>query len=255
MRENHWSRNALPLADAFLRSGGTIRFELVTRAIAQHLCAPAEIVDLGGGGGVQAIRLAQLGHCVTIVDFDAQMLAAAAARIAAAPPEIAARIDVRAGDAASADTLGLGQFDLVCLHSILMYEDDPAAMIDAAIGLMRPGGLLSILAVNADAIAMRPGLQGRWDIASETMMAGKQIEDCYAPGHDHARGSIEELLGERGLSLDAWYGVGIFTDHATAPIEVDDPEQVYRAEWLAGMRDPYRQVARCYHLIARKPAG
>ena len=60
------------------------------------------------------------------------------------------------------------------------------------------------------------------------------------------------LLVDTGAGIVAWSGIGIFTDHHTGSIVADDPEEVLRAEWLAGRQDPYRQVARCYHLIARK---
>lgn len=73
--DNHWTRHADLLVPAYVQAAGPLRFELVTRALAAAIGDdPVDVIDIGGGFGEQAIRLARLGHRVTIVDCDLPML-------------------------------------------------------------------------------------------------------------------------------------------------------------------------------------
>jgi len=247
---NHWTR-AAGIVDAFLREGASIPLEMIVRTLAEIWPGPpGRVLDIGGGDAALAVRLAAVGHEVCVIDIDPAMIAHAQDRLSRVPPEIAARVQLRcaAGDAALDES---GAYDLVCCHSVLMYEDDPAPLIAAAVRSCRAGGLISIVAVNPAALAMRPGLAGRWREARVVLETGDQAHGPYAPSRNHSRETIEALLQSAGTTPVEWSGIGVFTDHHTGPIAADDPEELYRAEWLAGRSDPYRQVARCYHLIAR----
>lgn len=253
MRKNLWSEHAGALAAAYVRSAGTIGFASVTRFLLERLPAtPQRIVDVGGGFGRQAIMLARAGHSVVIIDFDPNMLALARQELAREPVELRRRVELVLGDGESAPELVGTGFDLACCHSVLMYQEDAAPMVQSLVGLVRRGGLLSVLCVNREAIAMRSGLQGRWREAAATLLAGAQIDGQTLPSRAHTRQEITVMLASAGATVTDWQGVGVFTDHRTEPMVVDDPEDVYLVEWLAGTRDPYRQVARCFHMLARR---
>jgi S-adenosylmethionine-dependent methyltransferase len=251
--ETLWTADASRLADAYVRSAGTVRFELVTRALLTRIStAPQRVVDIGGGYGRQAILLARAGHAVTIVDIDSHMLDIAREQVMLEDADVQARIGMVEADGASAtEAVGTG-FDLACCHSVLMYLEDPVPLLSELVDLVRPGGMLSILCVNKDAIAMRTGLQGRWREALATLELGHLADDRYLPTKEYSRGEISGILRSLGAEVMEWFGVGIFTDHLTERLVVDDPADVYEAEWLAGSRDPYRQVARCFHLLAKR---
>ena len=235
-----------------MRGAGTVRFELVTRGILAH--APAgnlRILDIGGGYGLQAIMLARKGHSVVVLDVDAHMIALARERAAREPAEVRSRLAFAHG--AGEDAIGLvgTGFDIVCCHSVLMYEESPRPLLATLVSLVKPGGLISVLSVNRNASAMRSGLQGRWREALASLAKGTQVDGRYLESHEHTPAEIDSILAEHGARTLAWYGVGVFTDHATTPILADNPEDVYEAEWIAGQRDPYRQIARCFHLLAQ----
>lgn len=248
---NLWTANASLLADAYVRDTGNVGFELVTRSILTELPrTPQRIVDIGGGYGQQAVMLAEAGHSVVVVDIDASMLATAERLLSRQSQEVRSRVELVLGDGSSAaDVVGTG-FDLACCHSVLMYEDHPDPMLVELVNLVRPGGLISVVSLNTDAYAMRSGLEGRWHDAAQLLESG----DLTPPGpiqtRKHSREEITRILEDAGATVNKWLGVGVFTDHLTETIVVDDPETVYLVEWLAGNRDPYRQVARCFHLLA-----
>ena len=253
MRENLWTAHAAALADAYIRSAGSVRFELVTRSLLMNMPpGPRRVVDVGGGFGQQAIMLARAGHSVVVVDFDQGMLAVARKALSSEPQEVRSRVELVLGDGEATGSLVGTDFDLACCHSVLMYEDDPAPMVSGLVGLVRTGGLISVLSLNTEAIAMRSGLQGRWREAAASLEAGRQVDSQYVPSREHTREEIVRLLESAGARIKGWHGVGVFTDHLTETIVVEDPEEVYLAEWLAGHRDPYRQVARCFHLLAER---
>ncbi|KQN29934.1 methyltransferase [Sphingomonas sp. Leaf38] len=253
---NYWSA-APGLADAFGPAGAdgatSIPLELTIRTLAAILPdRPLRVVDLGGGDAVLAIRLSAMNHAVVVQDIDPHMIARGEQRLARHPRAIRDRIRLICADGATIAADQVEIADLVCCHSVLMYEDDPAPLVRTSVALCKPDGLVSIIAINPAAAAMRAGLAGRWREARIALETGDDAHGPYAASRNHARETIVALLAAAGAAVVAWSGIGIFTDHHSGAIVADDPQEVLRAEWLAGRQDPYRQVARCYHLIARK---
>ena len=250
---NYWTA-ASGIVDAFVQDEGkSIPLELTIRTLQAVLpTGPLRVVDLGGGDAALAVRLAAAGHEVVAQDIDPRMIAIGERRLATSPSTIRDRIRLICADGAMLAADQAGVADLACCHSVLMYEDDPAPLVRTAVALCKPGGLISVIAINAAAAAMRAGLAGRWVEARIALETGDDTHGPYAASRNHARVTIEDLLIDAGADIVEWSGIGIFTDHHTGPIVADDPEQVLRTEWLAGRQDPYRQVARCYHLIARR---
>lgn len=256
---NYWVEHAAALAAVFLRSDGSLVVELLVRALRRHLTevngragAPIEVLDVGGGDARLAVALARDGHRVKVLDLDAAMLDAAGNLLARERVEVRERVHLIHGR--GEDALGLvgADHDLVCCHSVLLYLSDPLPLLRALVTAGRPGGLLSVMSVNADAIAMRDGLQGRWRDAVASLRAGAEAGAAYLPSAEPRLRDVAAALAALGAPMQAWYGIGIFTDHLTQALAADDPAEVVEAEWLAGERDPYRSVARCWHLLARR---
>lgn len=252
MNANYWTAHADLLANAYTRSEGTIRFELVTRALQAFLSEPGRIIDIGGGYGRQAVMLARAGHSVTVLDIDPRMLRHAEMLAASEPEPVRARMRFILGEGQRGTALAGSGYDLVCCHSVLMYEDDPSPLIGELVRLARPEGLISILSVNPACNAMRSGLQARWKEVVATLQHGVQMDSLYLECREHTIENVGAALNRTGAHVLDWHGVGVFTDHLTDTIVADDPAEVILAEWLAGTRDPYRQVARCFHLIAQR---
>jgi SAM-dependent methyltransferase len=251
--EDDWSA----VADRFVAHYASLRGRVRTHVIHEHLRlhlppSPASVVDIGGGAGDQSLPLARAGYAVTIVDPSEAMLERARARIAATDLAGRVRLAQASGESASAALEG-GRFDAVLCHGVLMYLDDPAPMLDALCGLAKPGGVLSIVAKNVDALAMKPAFEGDWPAALAAFESGRQVNGL---GIDTRADDIEELssaLEARGVQPIAWYGVRLFTDlwapdHPTT----DSEEVVLRVELAASQRDPYRQVSRLFHLLGRR---
>jgi S-adenosylmethionine-dependent methyltransferase len=238
---------------------GQVRTTVVDRQLLAHLPdGPARIVDVGGGSGEQSVPFARRGHDVTVADPSETMLAHARDRIAAADDAVAANISLAAvGLDDVVAHFGAGTFDLVMCHGVLMYLSDPGPALAALVELTRPGGLVSIVATNRRSVALRAGLRGNWE---ETLAFFGQGEyptrylnglgvDARADDPD----DVAARLDAAGADTLAWYGVRLFTDAWTPDrATTDAPEDVLAAEWEAATRDPYRQMSRLFHLVARR---
>jgi SAM-dependent methyltransferase len=146
-------------------------------------------------------------------------------------------------------------FDVVLCHGVLIYLENPDPLIEALSDIARPGAVISILTKNAEALAMRPALEGRYNEALALFDSDREINRL---GIDTKTDTVPELsakLEKHGIKLEEWYGVRVFTDHLDDRPPGPDLPEVLEAEWEAGRRDPYRGVARLVHLIGRKISG
>src|SRR5690606_22381498 len=101
------------------------------------------IADLGCGGGLLAIPLAERG--AEVVGIDRSLPSLAVARRAAERRGLACRFT--AGDIADAPLAG-ASCDAVVLSDVLEHVADPAAVIAECRRLLRPGGRLFVTTIN-----------------------------------------------------------------------------------------------------------
>lgn len=211
------------------------------------------VLDVGMGQGTQALRLARAGHKVTGVEQDATMLALAREALAAEPEGIRSRVRLVESDGRDTGVHFLpGSFDVVLCHGVLMYVENPDALLAGLARMLAPGGLLSLLVRNGDALAMRPGLAGDWATALASFDTTASTNRLGVDVRADRLNALTSALAGIGAPLHAWYGVRIFTDLASddAPVP-QNPENMaalLAAEERAGRTDPYRGVAALLHL-------
>ncbi|WP_191871265.1 class I SAM-dependent methyltransferase [Streptomyces filipinensis] len=208
------------------------------------------VLDVGMGQGTQALRLARLGHQVTGVEQDATMIAAAREALAAQPEGIRERVRLVQGDGRDTGVHFLpGSFDVVLCHGVLMYVEEPDPLVAGLARMLAPGGLLSLLVRNGDALAMRPGLAGDWAGALAAFDTTAYRNRLGLDVRADRLSALTATLAGIAAPLHAWYGVRVFTDTAAddAPIP-DDLETLLAAEERAGRTDPYRGMAALLHL-------
>ncbi len=250
-----------PLAERFVDEHyGSLRGRVRTHVIHEHLRqhmgpVPQRVVDVGGGAGNQSVPLARAGHEVTIVDPSSAMLERAARRLAGEDDQVAARVRlVEASGEDAARALGGAVFDAVLCHGVLMYLDHPEPLVDALCELTAPGGVVSIVAKNAEVMALRHAHEGDWAAAIAAFDSDSQVNGLGIDTRGDRIEHLSALIVDRGVEPVAWYGVRLFTDGWTPDRPDTDPEDlVLQAELLASQRDPYRRLSRLFHLVGRRP--
>ncbi|QMU68490.1 methyltransferase domain-containing protein [Streptacidiphilus sp. P02-A3a] len=244
-----------------------VRQELVSRQLAEQITEhfadqladgqPLRVLDAGCGPGTQALRLARAGHLVTGMDPDPAMLGAAQHTLSGEPSLVQDKVTLLTGQGGDCGRwFGPGSFDIVLCHGMLMYLPEPGPLLASLARVLAPGGMLSVLAVNGDALAMRAGRAGDWSAAVSA------FGDAYfvSPQGTYCRGDRREplirTLAELSVPLRGWYGVRVFTDQVPegtpAPSDPRELAALLEAEERAGRTDPYRSVASLLHLVGTR---
>src|SRR5262249_47681100 len=120
---------------------GRLRLDLAFANLQEFLPArqankSLSALDLGCGTGAAAVRLAQLGLHVTVLDSSPAMLDIA--ERAALDAGVSDKIALKHCDAAQSTGLFHdGSFDLILCHNLLEYVDDPGAVLCGAARVMQ----------------------------------------------------------------------------------------------------------------------
>ena len=233
-----------------------VRQEVVARQLAECVpdVLPRRVLDIGCGQGTQALLLARRGHVVTGLDASAQLLDDFRAALAAEPAEVGDRVRLVQGEAeAVAGLFAPSSFDVILCQGVLMYFPDPDPLLDAIAQVVAPGGMVSLLVRNGDALAMRPGLLGDWDGARKAFDGVGYRNRIGVDARADRLDDLTAALARRRLPVARWYGVRVFTDAAASDAPLPDNatlDAILQSEEQAGRADPYRHVAALLHLIA-----
>ncbi len=237
--------------DAYASVKGRVRTYVLHRQLLEHLPSPpATVLDVGGGAGHQSFPLAEAGYDVTLLDPSPAMLAKARQRPGSE------RVAFLESDGEHAEeAVGGRRFDAVLCHGVLGYLERPEPVLDQLCRVAAPGGVVSIMAGNAHAMAVRPALEQRWDDALAAFDTRGEIGVLGVPTRADTVEELSELIRARGVEPVRWYGVWLFVDwlgFGGAEVDPADAERVAAVEFEAGRRDPYRRLSRVFHLVGRK---
>jgi S-adenosylmethionine-dependent methyltransferase len=259
--DDSWAGLADQFADeAYASVKGRVRTYVLHQQLLEHLpVPPAQVLDVGGGAGHQSLPLARAGYDVTLLDPSAAMLDKARQRLQRLPGETRQRVTLLEADGESADDAVNGQrFAAVLCHGVLGYLEQPQPLVSQLCRCAAAGGVVSIMTGNANAMAVRPALERRWDDALAAFDARAEIGVLGVPTRADTVEELSELVRCRGVRPLRWYGVWLFVDWLDfSGVELDprDAEQVAAVaavELEASRRDPYRQLSRTFHLVGRK---
>ena len=259
--DDTWASLADLFADkAYASVKGYVRTYVMHQQLLEHLPAPpAPVLDVGGGAGHQSFPLAQAGYDVTLLDPSRAMLDKAEQRLQRLPGEAQRRVRlVQAAGENAGEAVAGRRFAAVLCHGVLGYLEQPEPLVKAVCQCAAAGGIVSIMTGNANAMAVRPALERRWDDALAAFDARTEIGVLGVPGRADTVDELSELMRGRGVEPVRWYGVWLFVDWLEfSGVELDpsDSQQVAATaavELEASRRDPYRQLSRAFHLVGRK---
>lgn len=244
---------------AYLESNeGRLRVDLTFANLVEFLPGPPDTktlraLDLGGGTGEAAIRLARLGIHVTLLDCSAAMLALAERSIANSG--FSDRVAIRLGDACGApDIFRPGSFDLVACHNLLEYVHNPSAVLSEAARLLRnSSSILSVLVRSQAGEVLKAALQtGDLALAEENLCAGWAQESLYGGSvRLFTSEALEALLRDARLTVKARRGVRVLSDYLPEKLSRSAQyERILSLERKLGERREFFGVARYMHFLA-----
>ncbi len=212
------------------------------------------VVDIGGGTGGFAVKVAELGHQVTVVDPNPDALAALARR--ADERGVSDRITAVQGDLAGVvDLLGPDAADLVLCHGVLGVLDDqggPAAALEAIARVLGPGGALSLVVGQRHAAALHRAVAGQFAEARALV-----VGEPPRTGQERrfTAEELADLLSAAGFTTDRVQAVRVFADlvpSALLDLEPGAVEELLALEREVAERPEYLGLAGQLHVLARR---
>ncbi|QYJ04727.1 methyltransferase domain-containing protein [Nocardioides panacisoli] len=225
------------------------RTAVVWDALAAHLDGPRlDVVDIGGGTGGSAVRIAEMGHRVAVVDPSPDALAALSQRASQAGVEVAAH----QGDVSElVDVVGSDSADLVLCHGVLEVVD-PADGLARIREVLRPRGHLSLLVAQRHAAAIAKAVSGHLQSALDLL--GDGGDDVARGTHRFTAEEVTALLTAAGFTVDALQAVRVFADlvpGSLLDLEPGAATTLIELERVAAARPEYRSLATQLHALAR----
>jgi S-adenosylmethionine-dependent methyltransferase len=227
-----------------------LRARLETRS--HEVGRPLDVVDLGGGTGGLAVRIAGLGHRVTVVDLSPDALASLERR--ASEAEVA--VDAVQGDADSlVQIVGDESLDAVVCHELLEVVDKPERAIEQVAAALRPGGFASVLVAQRSGAVFARALAAHLAQARELLDHPDGAAATDRVMRRFSRAELEALLAGAGLRVEEVRGVRVFADHISSAVVDADPaaaDDLQALEAAVADRPEFLAVAAQLHVLARR---
>jgi S-adenosylmethionine-dependent methyltransferase len=235
---------------------GRLRLDLSFTNLQEFLPPAARsVLDLGGGTGAMAVRLARLGLHVTLVDSSSPMLELA--ERAAQESRVTENVVCKHGDAARLLKLvDARSFDVVICHNILEYVDDPSAVLhEAALALRDSNSIMSVLVRNQSGEVLKSAiLEGDLAAAEHNLAAEWAHESLYGGKvRLFTLQSVQIMLTDAAMEVAAERGVRVLSDYLPSKISKEQEyERILDLERKLGKRPEFARVARYLQCVARR---
>jgi SAM-dependent methyltransferase len=231
------------------------------REVLEDLPRPASVVDIGGGTGGFAVRVAELGHRVVVVDPSPDALATLSRR--ADESGVADLVTGRQGDLDDLPDLldrdggtdGPGGADVVLCHGVLEILADPAAALAALAGVLRPGGTLSLLVNQRHAAVVARAMAGHFVTARSLLDGADGIEGAEGGPHRFTADEVTATLAEAGFDTRSMHAVRVFVDlvpSSLVDLEPGAAQALVELEQAVSTRPEYLALATQIHTLATR---
>ena len=230
---------------------GDARTAVVWEALRAMLegCPPLRVLDVGGGTGGFAVRVAALGHHVTVVDPSPDALAILDRR--SEETGVADRVVGVQGDLDTVPQLVPdGGVDVVLCHGVLERVEDHAGAVRSLAGVLRDGGTLSLLVDQRHAAVVARAVAGHFRQARGLLDGGTtgQVHRFTVP-------EATRLLEDAGFTGIAVHGVRVFSDlvpSSLVDLEPGAATALSELEHAVSELPEYLTLATQIHLLATR---
>jgi S-adenosylmethionine-dependent methyltransferase len=213
---------------------------------------PCDVLDIGGGTGGLAVRVGGLGHRVVVVDPSPDALAALDRR--AREHDVA--VSGRQGDVSTLlDVVGPDSADVVLCHGVLEVVPDPAAALGTIADVLRPGGLLSLLAAQRHAAVVARAMAGHFQQALALLDPAPDQSTPSRSGRRFTHDELTALVVGTGFDVDEVHAIRVFTDlvpGSLLDLEPGASAALVELEQAVATRPEYLPLATQVHLLAHR---
>jgi S-adenosylmethionine-dependent methyltransferase len=237
---------------------GRLRLDLAFGNLQEFLPQSTQALhalDVGGGTGAIAIRLAQLGVDVTLLDSSQQMLEFAERGVREAG--VADRVTLKHGAATQLANFFAGEsFDAILCHNILEYVDDPSDALRAATELLRDSAsIISVLVRNQAGEVLKAAIKDGDLGAAERNLTAEWAHESLYGGRVRlfSTESLQAMLNAASLAIIAERGVRVISDYLLQSVSrTAEYDRIFELERNLGRRPEFAAVARYTHVLAHR---
>ncbi|MGM0536929.1 MAG: methyltransferase domain-containing protein [Pseudomonadota bacterium] len=242
------------LADKFAASlyggvRGELRLAMLDRLLPEMLELHGQpLLDVGGGLGQLAGWFTARGHGVTLTEPSGEMLVRAREHLAGR--------DVRMLQAPlqALPELVPGPWSLIACHAVLEWLADPRGALATLAGLLAPGGQLSLMVFNRDALRLSNVVKGNLEKVLADRLEGKGLRKRLTPISPLSHGQVVAWSAENGLVLREVAGIRVFADYLRQPPRDDaEREQLLALEQGYCRVDPHWRLGRYLLYTLERP--
>ena len=216
----------------------------------------AAALDVGGGTGDMAVRLAECGFKVTVLDVSEAMLAET--ERASMEANLRHRITLIHGDAGRLPHLfSPASFTVIVCHNVIEFVERPVEVLQAVSSLLvrgdnavaslivrnRAGEVLSAAIKNGDLVAAERNLTA----PSVRPKLVDQLATLFTPRE------LREMVVSAGMNTLAEFGIGVFSDYLPEQSgnEASDYSALLALERKLGAQPDFAAIARYIQITAR----
>jgi S-adenosylmethionine-dependent methyltransferase len=247
-------KNFDPLIDRFERKvyatdKGQWRLKLLKEDLLNFTQHPPMTVWDAGCGFAQISRwLAEHGHHLTLCDISRKMLSHAQAEFEQAG--LNARFHHQPAQTLAAQ---LPDFDLILFHAVLEWLADPLQTLKTIAAKVKPGGHLSLLFYNRNAMVYHNALKGGWRLPNLLNESYIGKGHRLTPPNPHYPHEIVNSLTEQGFKVIRHTGIRVFHDYLPPDaLAQTDKQQLFDLEYRYCRLPTYRDMGRYVHLLLHR---
>ncbi|MBZ5736800.1 methyltransferase domain-containing protein [Nocardioides mangrovi] len=226
------------------------RTSVVWDALRPAVEGATDVLDIGGGTGGFAVRVAELGARVTVVDPSPDALAALGRRAR----ELDVAVEGLQGDLSTLlEVVEPESADVVLCHGVLEVVDDAAAALTTLRTVLRPGGVLSLLVAQRHAAVVARAMAGHFGQAHALLDAAPGTRDGRS-GVRFTADELTDLVSGAGFETTAMHGVRVFADlvpGSLLDLEPGSTGALVELERAVASRPEYFPLAAQLHFLAR----
>ncbi|MDA3808901.1 MAG: methyltransferase domain-containing protein [Spirochaetaceae bacterium] len=214
---------------------GIIRFQLLQEDILDYYSnfkkGNLKILDAGGGSGRFSRFCALYKHNILLCDISEEMLSLAESENKKL--NLGDKIRMKQIDLTEISVETDGLFDMILLHGVAEWMDDPRAAIEHCCSLLKPGGCFSLLVYNTHKYLLKRGYNGRLLTEDKINEKRRKLTPTGRMTHEEITKVLEEYNGEVVLQS----GIRIFNNF----LKIIEPLPISPEEWLEQERLYYRK--------------
>ena len=228
---------------------GELRLALLDHLLPRTLPLEGQpVLDVGGGLGQMSAWLASRGHAVTLAEPSEEMLDRARGMLADSD------VDFLPATLQALPDRAPGPWRLIVCHAVLEWLADPREAIAILESLLAPGGHLSLMVFNRDALRFSNIVKGNLAKALDDRLEGTGKRQRLTPISPLTHAQINRWLEERGLIVEHVAGIRVFHDY----LRERDPDEATLARLFELERrycdvDPHWRLGRYLLYSIHKP--